>query len=112
MVAMLRALLNHEIGIPLFVEPALTLRVGAQRFFPFVRAGAQPRPSDEDNRAHQHHRDTEMLRADLIQDECRKQKNRQHEIQQDDLESGHGCTFAAGEQGFSVAPEARACAEA
>jgi hypothetical protein len=53
-----------------------------------------------------------MLRADLIQDEHREQENRQHEVQQDDFESGHGCTLAAGELGFSVAPHARNCAEA
>lgn len=112
MVAMLCALLNHVIGASLFVQSALALRVGAQRFLSLLGSGAQPRRCDENNRACKHDRNAEMLRADLIQDEHSEQEYRQHEIQQDDLESGHGCALAAGELNFSVAPPARACAEA
>jgi hypothetical protein len=33
-----------------------------------------------------------MLRPDLIKHEYRKRKDRQHEVQQDDLEFRHVCT--------------------
>lgn len=104
-------LMTRVVRVPRRIRVSKMLLVCLPRFLPVSWRPTEHRPCDEHSSTCEHHRDAEMLRADLIQDEYRKQKNRQHEIQQDDLESGHGCTFAAGELGFSVAPEARACAE-
>ena len=84
----------------------------AERVVHRFRCRADPRPDQEYDRAREQHRDAEMLRADLVQDERREYENRQYEIQQDDFESGHGCTLAAGELETSVAPQAWACAGA
>lgn len=82
-------------------------------------AKTQPNPNpaikekqDREATDDQCHRHLEVLRADLVQDERRKHENRQHEIQQDDLELCHDCTFAAGELDPSVAPRTLACAGA
>lgn len=106
MMLMPRTFLNHIVGCPLIVKATLPLHVGAKRLLSLLGCGADPRPGDECDCTRKHHRDAEMLRADLIQDERREQQDRQHEIEQDDLELGHGCTFAAGELDPSVAPRA------
>lgn len=90
--------------------PAPVFRI-AERVVHLFWCGADPRPDQEYDRAREHHRDAEMPCADLIQDERCERENRQYEIQQDDFESGHGCTLPACELGPSVAPLALARTE-
>lgn len=105
MMLMPRTFLNDIVGSPLIVQPLLPIQVSAQRLLSFLRRGTDPRPSNERGCARKHHRDAEMLRTDLVQDERCEQQDRQHEIEQDDLKLCHGCTFAAGELDPSVAPQ-------
>jgi len=104
--------LTREVRIPRRIGVPIVLFIGFARLPPILRRPAKRGTREKHDCAHEHHCHAEMLRANLIQHERRKQENRQHEIQQDDFESGHGCTLAAGELRFSVAPHECTCAEA
>lgn len=95
---------------PVSISLSATVFCIAERVVHLSWCGADPRPDQEYDRARKHHRDAEMLCADLVEDERSEYENRQYEIQQDDPESGHDCTLAAGELSPSVAPWA--CARA
>lgn len=105
-------LMTRIVRIPRRIGISEMLLVCLPRLLPVSRRPTKCRPREKNHCSREHHCDAEILSADLIQDERSEQEYRQHEIQQDDLGSGHGCTFAAGKLNFSVAPPARACAEA
>lgn len=110
--------------MPIFVLMARVVRIPGRigisemslvrfaRLVPVFWCSTKCCPREKDHRGREQHRDVEMLRADLIQDERREYENRQYEIQHDDFESRHGCTLAAGELEASVAPQAWARAGA
>ncbi len=105
-------LMARVVRIPGSIGIFEMLLVGLARLLPISWRPTKRCPREKDHRAREHHRDAEMLHADLVKDERREHENRQYEIQQDDCESGHGCTLAACELGRSVAPLALARAEA
>ena len=104
--------LIRVVRIPRRIGVPIVLFIGFARLRTILRRPAKRGAREKHDCARERHCDAEMLRANLIQHERRKQENRQHEIQQNDFESGHGCTLAAGELGFSVAPHECTCAKA